>query len=118
MTVEGIEEETRKLRAAAAVAHGEKGVGEAAGLVAAGARLIGPDRTGRLSSSYEPLIGPDEAAVSSSLIYAPAIEHGWRAHNITPQRRVTRAYEANESEVEDRMGQAIEREWQAQGGGR
>jgi hypothetical protein len=52
-----------------------------------------PRRTGALAASLVASATATEATVSSSLVYAPVIEHGWAGHGIEPARFLTRALE-------------------------
>jgi hypothetical protein len=118
LVVTGIEQEEIKLARAFAVAHGEKGVGEAAIIVSNASKLIGPDQTGSLSASYRPSVTKTRSAVYTPLIYAPVIEYGWPAHNIEPQKRIGTAFFDHLPEVEAAMLGAIERAHVEEGGGK
>ena len=72
--------------------------------VAAGIRNAAhpPVRSGRLASSLTATGTDTEATVSSGLVYAPVIEHGWARHNIEATNFLAQAETARRAETTKR----------------
>jgi hypothetical protein len=72
-----------------------------AALIAGGARLRAPRKTGRLAAAITPRATETEAVVEvggAAIAYAGVIHNGWPAHGIEPHPFLTDAAKATESQ--------------------
>lgn len=98
----GIPETIAAIERSAAAANAPGTLDRAGELIAGAAALIGPDRTGLLSSSYHGAGG----GVATSVIYGPMVE--WGTSRMAAQRRILRAYTERTPDVEQVMSDAID----------
>jgi hypothetical protein len=73
---------------------------DAANLIASRARQLARVKTGHMRDSIVAASDRVAGRVSSSLIYTPIQEYGWRAHNITPGRFIRNATEQQMTHVQ------------------
>jgi hypothetical protein len=109
VVVLGIPETEAAIAASVAAANAGDTLDRAAELIAGAAALIGPDRTGLLSSSYQGAGG----AVVTHVVYGPFVEYG--TVRMPAQRRIARAFTDRLGEVETIMGEAIDAQGDREG---
>jgi hypothetical protein len=105
----GIEETNAAIARAVAAANADATRNAAASIVVEAARQVGPDRTGALSASYEPLMG----GVTTLIDYGPMVEFG--TVYMPAQRRIWRAWQERLPEVEALMDAAIDEQGDREG---
>jgi hypothetical protein len=109
--VRGLAEAQRDLRKTDQELAGEirKGLKGAAEVVAAGARVRAPHRSGRLAASIKPSATNRAVAIRSSLVYAQPIHWGWPKRNIKPNRFIERAADATSDEAMAQLETSLDR---------
>ena len=106
VTVKGIEETRTDLLNASAAVHTPEGLGHAADVVADAARIIGPDRSGALSSGYEGEATNDLFGVTTNVYYGHMVEYGTKYQ--MAQWRVRTAFDRELPRIEADLDGTIE----------
>ena len=104
--VEGIEETRTDLLNASAAVQTPEGLGAAADRVADAARVIGPDRSGSLSSGYDGVTDGDLFGVTTNVYYGHMVEYGTRKQGA--QWRVRTAFDRELPRIEADLDGVIE----------
>ena len=110
--VEGIDETRTDLLNASAAVQTPEGLGAAADRVADAARVIGPDRSGKLSAGYDGVSDGKLFGVTTNVYYGHMVEYGTIHQGA--QWRVRTAFDRLEQEIEADLEGVIEAAYHAE----